>query len=164
MDCLPTSISLMLRWKVLLWLCWIKVQWLFIWEALVSLYFTFERQKRWGLRSQVKDPKHCPPKQPLLLSPWWQPKFFSFPLPLLSGGMWESLGQNVASSLVLQMIKEANQVWLSVMLLFRVAAVSCVSQLWQGLHIFFSIWHLNVSDMLGDLIGMTALKNTGGSD
>lgn len=100
------------------------------------------RGKR-DFRSWVEDPKQCPPKQPLLLSPLWQLKFFSRTLPLLSGGIWESLGQNVPSSLVSQMIKEANQAWFSVTLLFQVAAaVSCVSKLWQGLHIFspFDIW------------------------
>lgn len=56
------------------------------------------------------------------------------------------------SSPVLQMVKEANQVWLSIVLFFQGAAVSCMSELWHSLHVFFPFKHLNVSDMLGDLI------------
>lgn len=166
--------SVVLLGKLLLWLCHKKVQllsevtfWsdLFIWEALVSLYFSFERWKRLNIiRSWVEDLKHCPSKHPLLLSPQWEPKVFSSAVPLQSGDMFESLGQNVPSSLVPEMMKETNQAQFLVMLLFRVAAVNCVSELRVCLHIFLPIWHVNVSDMLRDLIGMTALKRTGGND
>lgn len=54
-----------------------------------------------------------------------------------SEGTCESLGQNVPTSLVLQVMKETNRVQLLVVLLFGVVAVSCTSEPRQSLHAFF---------------------------
>lgn len=168
LSCWQLFVSAALQWEVLLWLCWKKVQWLFeiafwsdflIWEALVLLYFSFERWRSVSTGSWAEDPKHYPSKQPLLHSTQWEPKDFSSNVPPQSEGTCESLGQNVPSFLVLQVMKEPNQVQLLVVLLFGVAAVSCTSELQQSLHIFFPVWHLNVSDVPRDVIGVTALKH-----
>lgn len=106
LSCWQLFGSAALQWEVLLWLCWKKVQWLFeiafwsdffIWEALVPLYFSFERWRSASTGSRVEDPKHYPSKQPLLHSAQWEPKGFSFNVPPQSEGTCESLGQNLPS-------------------------------------------------------------------
>lgn len=164
LSCWQLFGSAALQWEVLLWLCWKKVQWLFeiafwsdffIWEALVPLYFSFERWRSASTGSRVEDPKHYPSKQPLLHSAQWEPQGFSFNVtPPRQKAHVKASGKIFPRATG----DETNQVQLLAVLLFGVAAVSCTSELWQGLHTFSSIWHLSVSDVPRDQIGVTALK------